>query len=251
MVTLRLPALTNGLLGTSFTPVALGHSIPGWRTRLRSRKFAIGSRRPWTGYPQGAITGRCWRKCWPAFVKMITLPGMRMFLPLAREQLAPRQMRQVVPKSIEIDPLRSAQMARIRARDTKPELRVRRALHAAGLRFRLHAKDLQGKPDLVFRSWRTAVFVHGCFWHRHQDRNCKLARLPKTKLEFWKPKLESNRARDLRVRADLEAQGWVVIEVWECRTRPEHLRALALRLKKLRVTRTLGKRRSSRNETRV
>jgi DNA mismatch endonuclease, patch repair protein len=117
-------------------------------------------------------------------------------------------------------------MSLIKARDTKPELRVRRAMHAAGLRYRLHAKDLPGKPDLVFRSRRVVVFVHGCFWHQHPDPTCKLARMPKSKLDFWRPKLEGNRQRDVRNRGELEAQGWSVIEVWECQTGAPELEAL-------------------------
>lgn len=127
----------------------------------------------------------------------------------------------------ETSPERSAQMARVRGRDTKPEMRVRSALHAAGLRFRLHAKGLPGKPDMVFASRRVVVFVHGCFWHRHPDPDCKLARLPKSRLDFWIPKLEGNRARDERTKAKLEGLGWTVVEVWECQTKPEELRALA------------------------
>jgi len=130
----------------------------------------------------------------------------------------------------ETDAARSAQMSRIRGRDTKPELRVRRALHAAGLRYRLHAKDLPGKPDLVFRGRRIALFVHGCFWHQHPDPNCKLSRMPKSKLDFWRPKLEGNRLRDVKTRSALEARGWTVVEVWECETKPDHLRRLVVRL---------------------
>lgn len=125
---------------------------------------------------------------------------------------------------------RSAQMARIKGRDTKPEMRVRRALHASGLRYRLHAKSLPGKPDLIFRSRRIAIFVHGCFWHQHPDPSCKLARMPKSKLEFWQPKLEGNRLRDVRVCEQLEACGWTVIEVWECQTGRQDLEALAKRI---------------------
>lgn len=130
----------------------------------------------------------------------------------------------------ETDTARSAQMSRIRARDTKPEMRVRRALHAAGLRYRLHAKDLPGKPDLVFRGRRIALFVHGCFWHQHPDPSCKLSRMPKSKLDFWRPKLEGNRLRDEKNRSALEAEGWIVIEVWECETKPDHLLRLIARL---------------------
>ena len=139
----------------------------------------------------------------------------------------------VAKTTIEVSPERSAQMARVRGRDTKPEMRVRRALHAAGLRYRLHAKGLPGRPDLVLPSRRVAVFVHGCFWHRHPDPDCKLARLPKSRLDFWLPKLEGNRARDGRNKAALEALGWKVIEVWECETKPEALSALARRIQKM------------------
>jgi DNA mismatch endonuclease (patch repair protein) len=126
----------------------------------------------------------------------------------------------------EDESVRSAQMARIKSRDTKPEMRVRRALHAAGLRYRLHAKDLAGKPDIVFRGRRIVIFVHGCFWHRHPDPNCKLTRMPKSKLDFWRPKLEGNRLRDEKNRSVLEANGWTVIEVWECETSSDYLRQL-------------------------
>lgn len=124
-------------------------------------------------------------------------------------------------------------MARVRGRDTKPEMRVRRALHAAGLRYRLHAKGLPGRPDLILPSRRVAVFVHGCFWHRHPDPDCKLARLPKSRLDFWLPKLEGNRARDERNKAALEALGWKVVEIWECEINDDALRAAAKRIKKI------------------
>jgi DNA mismatch endonuclease (patch repair protein) len=136
----------------------------------------------------------------------------------------------VAKTTSDVSPERSAQMALVRGRDTKPEMRVRRALHAAGLRYRLHAKGLPGRPDLIFPSRRVVVFVHGCFWHRHPDPDCKLARLPKSRLDFWLPKLEGNRARDERVKAKLEGLGWKVIEVWECQPKPEDLRQLARRL---------------------
>jgi DNA mismatch endonuclease (patch repair protein) len=118
-----------------------------------------------------------------------------------------------------VDAARSAQMAKVRGKDTKPEIRVRRALHAAGLRFRLHAKELPGKPDIVFRSRRIAIFVHGCFWHRHDDPECKLARLPKTRLDFWLPKLDANRQRDERTLDTISSLGWEPIVIWECQTK--------------------------------
>jgi DNA mismatch endonuclease (patch repair protein) len=107
-------------------------------------------------------------------------------------------------------------MALIRSANTKPELYVRQALHRAGLRYRLHDRQLVGKPDVVFPSRRVVVFVHGCFWHRHPDPKCKLARLPKSRLDFWRPKLEGNLKRDRKSRAALEALGWKVIVIWEC-----------------------------------
>ena len=109
---------------------------------------------------------------------------------------------------------RSANMARIRAEHTKPELRVRRAAHALGFRFRLHRRDLPGSPDLVFPRLRLAIFVHGCFWHQHPG--CRRAVLPASRQDYWLPKLARNRARDAAARAALEAEGWRVVELWEC-----------------------------------
>ncbi len=130
-------------------------------------------------------------------------------------------------------------MGLVRHKDTKPELCVRRFLHAAGLRYRLHDKGLPGKPDIVFPSRRVVVFVHGCFWHRHSEPTCKLARLPKTKLDFWRPKLDGNAERDARNVAALEAGGWRVVVVWECQTKDQGLlQALASQLR--RSPRRLG-----------
>lgn len=112
------------------------------------------------------------------------------------------------------DPARSAQMRLIRSKDTKPELAVRRALFALGYRYRLHSAKLPGKPDLVFPSRRKAIFIHGCFWHRHQG--CKKTRMPKTRLDYWEPKFAANVARDTRNQAELRAEGWRFMVVWEC-----------------------------------
>jgi DNA mismatch endonuclease (patch repair protein) len=116
-------------------------------------------------------------------------------------------------------PERSARMAAVRSRDSKPELLVRRLAHAMGFRFRLHDRRLPGAPDLVFPRLRRAIFVHGCFWHRHPDSDCKLARMPKSRLDFWGPKLQGNRERDLRQQAELKALGWDFLVVWECEVR--------------------------------
>lgn len=120
-------------------------------------------------------------------------------------------------------------MARIRTKDTKPEMVVRRYLHGLGYRYRLHAKDLPGSPDIVFRRQKVAVFVHGCFWHRHQD--CRLAYTPKSRRDFWEAKFAANRARDEAARKSLEADGWEVIVVWECKTRTGDLRSLQERIR--------------------
>ncbi|WP_382152562.1 very short patch repair endonuclease [Hydrogenophaga sp. ANAO-22] len=121
---------------------------------------------------------------------------------------------------------RSKRMALVRSVDTKPELIVRKLLHSRGFRYRLHDKKLPGTPDLVFPSRRKVVFVHGCFWHRHND--CSLARMPKSRLDFWGPKLEGNRERDLRKLSDLVRLGWDAMVVWECEL--QDLSALVLKL---------------------
>ena len=105
-------------------------------------------------------------------------------------------------------------MGSIRGKDTEPEVLVRSAVHALGYRFRLHRRDLPGTPDLVFVGKKTALFVHGCFWHRHAD--CKYSYHPKSNVEFWERKFKSNVARDKRVEAELEQLGWRVGVIWEC-----------------------------------
>lgn len=111
---------------------------------------------------------------------------------------------------------RQLNMSRIRGRDTKPEMRIRRGLHARGFRYRLHDRKLPGRPDLVFPLYRAVIFVHGCFWHGH---NCPLFKLPATRPEFWSTKIASNRARDTRTVAALLELGWRVATVWECSIR--------------------------------
>ncbi|ABQ68895.1 T/G mismatch-specific endonuclease [Rhizorhabdus wittichii RW1] len=113
---------------------------------------------------------------------------------------------------------RSERMARIRAKDTAPELRVRRLLHRFGYRFRLHRVDLPGCPDIVLPRHRTVIFVHGCFWHQHPDPACRRARLPKSRQDYWVPKLRRNAQRDAAHRISLERAGWRVLEIWECET---------------------------------
>lgn len=107
-------------------------------------------------------------------------------------------------------------MALVRGKNTKPEVVVRKALHAAGLRFRLHDKRLPGRPDIVLPSRRCAVEVRGCFWHRHPDPACPLTRTPKSRLEFWQGKFDENVARDQRNDTAIQERGWTLIVVWEC-----------------------------------
>jgi len=115
-------------------------------------------------------------------------------------------------------------MSGIRGADTRPELLVRRHLHAAGFRFRLHARALRGRPDLVLPRWKAAIFVHGCFWHRHPG--CRYATTPATRPEFWREKFERNLQRDAAVRVALEDEGWRVATVWECALRRDPAQTL-------------------------
>ena len=113
---------------------------------------------------------------------------------------------------------RSERMSRIRSKDTRPELAVRQMVHSMGFRYRLHQSHLPGSPDLVFPARKKIIFIHGCFWHRHAQR-CPLTRLPKSHLDFWRPKLEKNRIRDDQNRRRLRAAGWHVLTLWECQLR--------------------------------
>ena len=110
-------------------------------------------------------------------------------------------------------------MSRVRGRDTAPEEVIRRLVTSLGYRYRLHGRKLPGRPDLVFARRRRVIFVHGCFWHRHGSSRCRLARLPKSRLEFWRPKLEGNRQRDRRNLSALRRAGWRVLVIWECQLR--------------------------------
>ena len=114
---------------------------------------------------------------------------------------------------------RSQNMAAIRSRNTKPELIVRRLVHSLGYRYRLHRKDLPGKPDLVFGPRQAVIFVHGCFWHMHPQAGCLDARKPKSNRSYWLPKLKKNIERDARNLEELRLLGWRVLIIWDCETR--------------------------------
>lgn len=117
----------------------------------------------------------------------------------------------------ETDPQRSAIMRAVKQKNTTPEIAVRKLLFAMGLRFRLHRKDLPGRPDIALPSRRVAIFVHGCFWHRHPG--CKRASTPKANSDYWGPKFAGNVLRDRAKEQQLEALGWRVVTIWECETR--------------------------------
>jgi DNA mismatch endonuclease (patch repair protein) len=132
-----------------------------------------------------------------------------------------------------ISEARRRNMAAIKGRDTRPELLVRQLLHAKGFRYRLHVRDLPGRPDIVLPRFRTVIQVHGCFWHFHR---CKASGIPKTRSDFWHKKLLANRERDARNERELLALGWHVEIVWECQlTNTLRLRALLRRLQRMRA----------------
>jgi DNA mismatch endonuclease (patch repair protein) len=129
------------------------------------------------------------------------------------------------------DPLtpeqRSVRMALVRAKDSKPEIRVRDMVSSLGYRYESHSRDLPGCPDLAFRSRRKVIFVHGCFWHRHK---CGMGnRMPKSRIEFWRSKLEGNKERDRAVKRELKKMGWSVLVIWECQTAPTRIHQLSIR----------------------
>ncbi|MDP6849085.1 MAG: very short patch repair endonuclease [Kiritimatiellia bacterium] len=130
------------------------------------------------------------------------------------------------------DPLtpeeRSQRMSLVRGKDTKPEMYIRRLVHSMGYRYRLHVQDLPGSPDLLFPSRKKVIFVHGCFWHRH---HCRMGnRMPKSRLDFWRPKLEGNKKRDIKHHRMLRRMGWRVLVIWECQTHPKKVEKLSARI---------------------
>lgn len=114
-------------------------------------------------------------------------------------------------------------MAKVRGKGSVAERRVRSLAHAMGYRFRLHGAKLPGKPDLVFAPRRKVIFVHGCFWHRHDDPGCRFARMPSSRQDYWRPKLEGNRQRDKRTEAAIADLGWTCLVIWECQLRDESM----------------------------
>ena len=125
---------------------------------------------------------------------------------------------------------RSRNMSAIKSKNTKPEIAVRKLLHSMGYRFRLHRKDLPGSPDIVLPKYKTVIFVHGCFWHRHN--NCKYATTPKTRKEFWENKFKTNLKRDLDIQEKIKNIGWQSVVIWECDLKePNDLKNIFLKIK--------------------
>ena len=124
---------------------------------------------------------------------------------------------------------RSRNMSAIKSKNTKPEIAVRKLLHSMGYRFRLHRKDLPGSPDIVLPKYKTVIFVHGCFWHRHE--NCKYASIPKTRKEFWESKFKANVKRDKEIQEKIKNIGWQSVVVWECEIKNEKIKDKLLEIK--------------------
>jgi DNA mismatch endonuclease (patch repair protein) len=144
----------------------------------------------------------------------------------------------VLPAFAPPTPKRSRNMAAIKGRDTQPEMLVRRAVHGAGFRYRVSSRSVAGRPDIVLPKYRTAVFVHGCFWHGH---NCRVAHVPRTNVVYWTAKLHRNRQRDARNERMLQEQGWTVATLWECSLREQTATLLtSLKRRRRRVARSVG-----------
>ncbi|XVJ67443.1 MAG: DNA mismatch endonuclease Vsr [Lacibacter sp.] len=127
---------------------------------------------------------------------------------------------------------RSYNMSRIKGKDTKPEMLVRKFLHAQGFRYKLHDKSLPGKPDIVLPKYKTVIFIHGCFWHGHT--NCKYFTIPKTRTQWWINKINTNKTNDAKAVKALKKEGWKVIVIWECKLKPARMeRVLTSLLKKI------------------
>ena len=129
----------------------------------------------------------------------------------------------------EVSEQRSRNMSSIKSKNTKPEIAVRKLLHSMGYRFRLHRIDLPGSPDIVLPKYKKVIFVHGCFWHRHE--NCKYASTPKTRKEFWESKFKANVKRDKEIQEKIKNIGWQSVVVWECEIKNEKIKDKLLEIK--------------------
>lgn len=128
-----------------------------------------------------------------------------------------------------VDKKRSKNMAAIKSKGMKPELTVRRLVYNMGCHYRLHRKDIPGRPDLAFIGRKKAIYVHGCFWHQHSDPRCKIVHKPKSNLDYWLPKLKRNKERDRKALSEIKKTGWESLVIWECQTRDDE--ALTRRIK--------------------
>lgn len=141
-------------------------------------------------------------------------------------------MKTVGGKKPGIDPARSAQMALVRGKDTKPEIIVRNLVNRLGFKYRTHKVHLPGQPDLCFSRRKKVIFVHGCFWHQHQSLSCWRSRVPKTRQEFWLPKLRANQIRDRKQIRELHENNWETLVIWECQTIKSKQSALTRRIQR-------------------
>lgn len=132
----------------------------------------------------------------------------------------------------EVDPARSAQMALVRGKNTRPEIIVRLLVDGLRFKYQTNSTDIVGKPDLLFRRRKKAIFVHGCFWHQHRKASCWRSRIPKSRQEFWIPKLEANVRRDKDQITKLRRSGWNVLVIWECETTPSKILNLRTRVQR-------------------
>jgi DNA mismatch endonuclease (patch repair protein) len=137
-----------------------------------------------------------------------------------------------IKRKYKVDPARSAQMARVKGRGTGPEIIVQRLVDDIGYRYQTHVRALSGNPDLIFMRLHKIIFVHGCFWHQHSRASCWRSRIPKTRQEFWIPKLKANVARDRACVAKLRKERWKVLIIWECNTTAGQRERLRARIEK-------------------
>jgi DNA mismatch endonuclease (patch repair protein) len=135
-----------------------------------------------------------------------------------------------------VDPARSAQMALVRSKDTKPEMIVRTLVDRLGFKYRTHPIHVPGRPDLSFPARKKVIFVHGCFWHQHQSLTCWRSRIPKTRGEFWLPKLKANQIRDRKQIRELRKKGWQTLVIWECQTIKSKQSSLTKRIQRFLVS---------------
>jgi DNA mismatch endonuclease (patch repair protein) len=190
---------------------------------LADEKYFVASRRTRRGTCDGLVRS-CWGCCgWLGMAIQAFVSLHAVFCRVEGDHRRDAMNGELGIEVCMVDTLskteRSHRMSLVRSEDTQPEMIVRSLVHGAGFRYRLHVACMPGKPDLVFPGRKKVIFVHGCFWHRHPARGCRLARIPKGRQDFWVPKLEGNRRRDAKIIRRLRRDGWKVLQIWECQLR--------------------------------